>query len=232
MHPLAGVMDVHGMLPDDWFCTGCGKQLNADGNHPAELYAGTWNGLCYSCTQRGPFVREVSALDGALRVSWPPSCPSYRRDRQDYHAYEGCGACHGLGSDRYESSMGGFSSYPVQCEACMHRYMNHPERVRYNARWTALREAAQRVFDREWDRAAGVPTKCSKKRRIALREALPKDARDALRPPILARYQVLEARLKAHADALGVSTWRTPAAEEARFEAAVQRRARDMGITE
>lgn len=30
-------------------CNRCGKPLNKDGGHPAELYAGTYTGLCYGC---------------------------------------------------------------------------------------------------------------------------------------------------------------------------------------
>ena len=37
-----------GMYPQHE-CSGCGKLLNADGGHPAELYAGTYTGLCYEC---------------------------------------------------------------------------------------------------------------------------------------------------------------------------------------
>jgi hypothetical protein len=71
------------------------KPLDADGGHPAERYAGTHNGLCYPCTATGPYMVEVAELDGCRRLSYPPSCPSLRRDRETELAYPDCEQCLG-----------------------------------------------------------------------------------------------------------------------------------------
>ena len=115
------------MLPPDWWCTGCGRQLNEGGRRPAELYAGTFTGLCTGCMGKGPWVTEISVLDGARRVSWPPHCPSWRRDREVHIAYEDCGTCAGLGLETpaYRSWSGG-GQY---CRPCISRYSSHALRV-------------------------------------------------------------------------------------------------------
>jgi hypothetical protein len=172
-HPLGGIyaiMDRHGMLPDDIFCTRCAKPLNMDGGHPAELYAGTYNGLCYGCTGTGPYVAAVAQLDGCRRVSWPPHSPSWRRDREDHYGYEGCETCGGLGIVRpaYRSpDNGGGKSCPV----CLARWTSHPVTVA-ESRWSELmHRSLQATFDRAIDYHAGVPRKCTKKRRQELRQA-------------------------------------------------------------
>jgi hypothetical protein len=73
-------------------CRACGRLLNHDGNHPAELYAGTYTGMCYACKRTGPFV-VATFEDGCQLVSHPPHCPAWRRDREEYYWYEGCGQC-------------------------------------------------------------------------------------------------------------------------------------------
>ena len=234
IHPLSGVMDSHGMLPqDDFFCLGCGKTLNADGGHPAELYAGTWNGLCYGCTKRGPFVAKVCRLDGAREVSWPPHSPSWRREREKHIAYEDCATCDGLGIEkpawRSPEHAGQY------CRPCSARCYEHPLRVWDSERRLLLRTRAQAAFERAWDQAAGSAGKCSKKRRAELRDAyvtlLGEDRWKQFKAPFLARCNRLIARHKAKADRLGLGAWAEPAAELARWEAAVARRAADLGIT-
>lgn len=43
------MMDEHGFLPAHP-CRNCGRQLRgADSSYPAELYAGTYTGICYEC---------------------------------------------------------------------------------------------------------------------------------------------------------------------------------------
>jgi hypothetical protein len=108
-----------GMFPADWRCKVCDVLLNADGNHPAELYAGTFTGLCYRC-ERGPayVVPDSELPDGARQVSHPPSCPSWRRDRTTHWAYPDCADCGGMGARvRY----GHNGSYTEYCRACMDR---------------------------------------------------------------------------------------------------------------
>jgi hypothetical protein len=108
-----------GMYPADWRCLVCGKQLNADGNHPAELYAGTFNGLCYACTSGGPYVVPGSELpDGTRRMSHPPACPSWRRTREEYWGHPDCEHCKGMGAHMRYSSMNQYREY---CRPCMDR---------------------------------------------------------------------------------------------------------------
>lgn len=167
-HPLAALMDKQGMLPADVFCVRCAKPLNMDGNHPAERYLGTFNGLCYGCTSAGAYVAATSALDGCRRVSWPPHCPSWRRDRETHWAYADCATCGGMGIElparRYDS--GGQS-----CRPCLARYSAHPQRAGWS-RWSVVViRSCQASFERAWDYQAGVPRKCTNKRRAELRAA-------------------------------------------------------------
>lgn len=212
-------MDIHGMYPDWFFCTGCGKQLNADGNHPAELYAGTFNGLCYGCTGRGAYVAKVCALDGAREVSWPPHCPSWRRDRETFIAYADCEACGGLGVDGHGSSHGG-GTYPLSCKPCLDRCIAHPVRVWDEARRKLIYERAQAAFERAWDQAAGSAGKCTKKRRTELREAyielLGEERWKAFKVPFRDRAGRLRERQEAAARQRGL-VWSLPPEVAARI---------------
>jgi hypothetical protein len=110
-----------GMYPADWTCKACGKVLNADGGHPAELYAGTYTGLCYGCERAGTYVVPDSELpDGARRISWPPACPSWRRDRTEHWAYPDCEDCKGKGARMRYGRNGQWTEY---CRPCMTRVM-------------------------------------------------------------------------------------------------------------
>lgn len=110
-----------GMYPADWTCKACGKVLNADGGHPAELYAGTYTGLCYGCERAGTYVVPDSELpDGARRVSWPPACPSWRRDRTEHWAYPDCEDCKGKGARMRYGHMNQWTEF---CRPCLARVM-------------------------------------------------------------------------------------------------------------
>lgn len=219
-HPLGGiyaVMDRHGMLPDKWCCARCAKPLNADGNHPAELYAGTWNGLCYGCTAEPAYVARVAVLDGAREVSWPPSCPGHRRDREKHTAYEGCEACGGLGVEGTP-----YAQARQWCRPCMKRYMAHPVR-RAASRWLeqAMR-SCNAVFSLAVDRAAGVPKRCTKRQRAELREAFTGPDRDhqapeftELRAVYLAGYTRIRALISDRLTAMGYNQWTDTRDEEA-----------------
>jgi hypothetical protein len=115
-----------GMFPEGWICLSCGKRLNADGNHPAELYAGTFNGLCYACTSAPGFVARVLP-DGCQLWSYPPHCPSWRRDRERAYGYPDCGTCKGSG----RISHGSWTSPPRHCDDCFDR---HFKRGQYDTR--------------------------------------------------------------------------------------------------
>src|SRR5438128_1995499 len=71
-------------------CTNCGRLLNADGGHPAELYLGTYTGLCDDCVRAGPFT--VTRFGDVAAVSHPPHAPSWRRNRESYLHWLGCAA--------------------------------------------------------------------------------------------------------------------------------------------
>ena len=89
-------MDSYGMLPQHG-CKQCGKALNADGGHPAELYAGTYTGLCYQCERSGVRLVYTARLDGCQSWEFPPHCASWRRDRERFLAYPECEICSGKG---------------------------------------------------------------------------------------------------------------------------------------
>lgn len=222
---LFPLMDRHGMLPDWFFCTGCGKQLNADGNHPAELYAGTFNGLCYGCTSRGAYVAKTCALDGALLVSWPPHCPSWRRDRETFIAYPDCTACGGLGVSGRGSSTGG-GTYPLHCGLCSARHDAHPVRVWDEARRKLIYERAQAAFERAWDQAAGSAVKCTKKRKAELREQyvtlLGEERWKAFKVPFQERARRLQGRQEAASRQRGL-VWSLPPEVAARIAEAERR---------
>jgi hypothetical protein len=113
-----------GMYPDGWRCTGCGAELNADGGHPAELYAGTYTGLCCGCERKPYFVVAGSELpDGGRQVSHPPHCPSWRRSREEYWSYENCAECGGAGMRMIHRHDACGGPYPMYCRTCMDRVM-------------------------------------------------------------------------------------------------------------
>lgn len=121
-----------GMLPQH-ACKKCGKPLNSDGGHPAELYLGTYTGLCYPCQNAGPYVKATHE-DGAVEISYPPHNPAWRRDRVTFTAYLDCEDCGGYGR-RYESrSFGAGGGYYAYCKTCIERFMNYPKRQRFE-RW-------------------------------------------------------------------------------------------------
>lgn len=192
-------------------CQRCGKLLNSDGGHPAEIYAGTFNGLCYGCTAARPHVVKVAVLDGARIVSWPPHCPSYRRDRDTYTAYPDCGACKGTGVQRRNL---GSTGYREGCKACLARYCAHPVRV-LDMEWRCkLREAGNRAYQRGMSRLAGLKPRSSRRTQEAAWEALGDEAKAGLRAEIMPRYESLLARHEARIARLNGAAWRPPATEE------------------
>ncbi len=164
---------ITGEFPADWCCISCGKQLNADGGHPAEIYAGTYNGLCYPCTSKPFYVESTDPLDGALKLSYPPHCPSWRRDREHFTAYADCDSCHATGIGPNGRNMVG-DWYRTQCKPCSDRKWNHPLRKWEHLTWLA--KAAQARFDRLLDQEAikvgGLKKRPSKKALTEARVAL------------------------------------------------------------
>jgi len=131
------VMDDRGMLPAAK-CMGCGKELNADGNHPAERYAGTANGLCYPCTNKGPILMTTNP-QGAVVWNCPPHCPSWRRDRETFYQFPGCDCDHGRLWVNRSDSQGG--RYPQECPKCEAIHNQHPTVVAARKAWTEYEQA-------------------------------------------------------------------------------------------
>lgn len=137
-------MDAQGMLPQTP-CLGCGKPLNAGGMHPAETYAGSATGYCYTCAG-GPAYVVKTLRSGAQLWSCPAVEPSYRRDRQTFYKFEGCGCSYGrvIQTTRFGKWPAGMVA--EQCPRCRIQHQEHP---------TTRAEAARRqAFDtahRTWE---------------------------------------------------------------------------------
>ena len=103
-------------------CKGCGKLLNQDGGHPAELYAGTYTGLCYDCERKEAYVIH-EFYDGCKLVSHPPSCPGHSRNRQGYCWYPECKQCTmGVVWESHPDIAGMGGGYGrSSCPSCSHR---------------------------------------------------------------------------------------------------------------
>jgi hypothetical protein len=121
-------MSWDGFYPDVT-CTRCGKimgdKVGDSYNRPAEVYAGTYTGLCNVCMNEADYtVKEYGC--GAKLISTKPNLPSYRRDRQEHIAYTDCLVCSGKG---WIMERGQHGSYKGYCKACMTRFYNYPQRV-------------------------------------------------------------------------------------------------------
>lgn len=220
--PLAGVVDAWqqslrdlDMGPDGLFrvelrCLRCDKVLNADGNHPAEVHAGTANGLCYACTSAGPYVEKIFTLDGALKVSWPPHCPSWRRTRETHYGYRDCPECHGRGATGHH----GWGSAAKTCQPCYDRFFGNPLRkipYDYNLK---LAYAGQRAYTARLKAALGLPKRCSQKRYDAALPTIDPEVKEAIRQDILGRYRSLRARNEARVERSGALASRPPEPSE------------------
>ena len=142
-------MDSRGYFPAQP-CRQCGNALQgADSDRPAELYAGTYTGLCYTC-ERGPgFIAQICELDGMRVWDYPPHCPSYRRDRETFTAYPDCQECEGLGCKFVSRSFGQGGPYYSQCGTCSVRRSKHPARIWARKRMCQIFEVANRIFQAE-----------------------------------------------------------------------------------
>ncbi len=142
--------DSEGFYPQH-NCRSCAKPLNADGGHPAELYAGTYTGLCYAC-ERIPRYTVTSYSDGAITWSYPPHAPSWRRDRETFTSYSDCPECHGQGFQmKYSASS--WSTYSDPCQTCRDRFWTYPPRKARNdrvfGRDKAIRVIAEALYQKE-----------------------------------------------------------------------------------
>jgi RecJ-like exonuclease len=107
-------------------CKKCGTLL---GKVPAELYAGTYTGICYPCTGNGVILLSTSKIDGVKHYEFPPHCPSWRRDREVFYGYTGCAKCNGQGRIWVSRSSSGGGGYTMQCPECSDRYHGNPIRI-------------------------------------------------------------------------------------------------------
>lgn len=115
------LVDENGNPPK---CESCGQALRGEGSGwDFESYAGTYTGMCYSCTNKGPFV--VKDFGEGLKLwSFPPHCPSWRRNRETYFGVEGCSKCGGQGRIMVHQSFSLGGCYPKYCTDCMDVYVN------------------------------------------------------------------------------------------------------------
>jgi len=199
-----------GMYPENWVCLRCGKQLNADGGHPAETYAGTFNGLCYACTAEGGYVEKIHELDGCRYWSYPPHCPSWRRDREHFYAYEDCAVCGGKGYTKETYVSGG--RIKEHCADCSRRFHDHPVRRHHWLLSEWINHAGNSVFRSMLFAAAGIKTKAKKRREQELNdwiEANPEQFQD-LRSRVLDRGYRCHERLSRLAERRGIWATREP----------------------
>lgn len=182
-----------GMFPSDWCCKACGKALNADGNHPAKLYAGTYTGLCYGCERSEGFVVSTDPLDGAITWSYPPSTPSWRRDRETKVAYADCPDCGGAGF-RWEYTYGRGRTR-AYCVTCSDRRASHPLRRWRSERIEALPRHAEAAYQARLAAATGLAKRTSKKRMAAACLAVHDSPEGkAIAAEVLARYRRIQTR--------------------------------------
>lgn len=207
-------MGPDGLFRVELHCLKCGKLLNADGNHPAEVHAGSSNGLCYGCTAAGPYLEKVAVLDGARRMNYPPHCPSWRRDREHFTGYPDCEICKGSGVKGWAPAVGN-SSYRHYCEACAQRYDSLPCRAQAWAWSRLLMDRARAAFERRLKQHLGLRPRCSKKAYEAALATLDEGEKKAIAADILSRYRRLKALHDRRVERSQAFAWRQPTAEEA-----------------
>jgi hypothetical protein len=199
-------LDRDGMLPGAWQCQRCGKQLNADGNHPAELYAGTFNGLCYPCTNGSKYVEGTRLVDGGTVWNYPPHLPSWRRSRETYVFFWDCEQCHGEGvRPSWDNT--------ARCPTCSKRaYTYGPGHDHHDYRRRAL-DAAQARFERRLAAHLKLPKRTSRKRRkaasLALRDEQPETFK-AINDEVLAEFRRVNAAIDRRAERMGTYRVLTP----------------------
>jgi hypothetical protein len=147
------LFDREGFYPDH-NCKRCNQPLSRT-DRPAELYAGSYTGLCYKCQNAPMIVLAVSKLDGCKRVEHAPDCPSHSRERRTFHAYDNCPACKGTGRTYVSRSLAYGGSYYTSCDACFKRYYNQERRQQHNT----YDSAASKDIRQRWLKAAEAEAK-------------------------------------------------------------------------
>jgi len=134
-------MSWNGFLPEGTKCEQCGTVLKKD----AESYAGTFTGLCRVCENISVRIEKVF-FDRAVRKSYPPHCPSWRRDRNQFIAYEDCPECKGTGKKTITRGMAYGGSYLINCSSCSYKFYRHPLRVWKSERFDRIQEKGQSSY--------------------------------------------------------------------------------------
>ena len=142
---ICSLMDDRGFLPSH-NCKGCGAPLDTGGNRPAELYLGTYTGLCNKCTMGKSFIVK-EYRDRARQISYAPHCPSHRRNREEYTSYADCEVCKGTGRLYVSRGFASGGPYYKYCRECLSRYCNEPLRVWADKRQKSIHLAAQAVWE-------------------------------------------------------------------------------------
>jgi hypothetical protein len=145
-------MTWNGHLPRSVTCKRCGAILQGAGDgRPAESYLGTYTGFCYPCNDRPAEPTGEVEPSGAREWTHPPSCPSWRRDRERYLGFADCPTCKGTGRVWKYRCDGFGGSYGVNCPDCWKRHGEHPTTI-------AAREAADRRLAayRAWSERANL----------------------------------------------------------------------------
>ena len=114
-------------------CRNCGLPLSGEnGPRPAELYAGTYTGLCYKCQSIAKAVVHTSHLDGAMHISYRAQNYSGLGSRVCYVAYADCPVCNGNGRIKGEYNRNACCYSYRHCMTCHHRYYEEPHRKVYS----------------------------------------------------------------------------------------------------
>lgn len=121
-------MAWNGFLPPH-NCRNCNQPLSGEnGPRPAELYAGSYTGLCYKCQQLDKAIVHTSTLDGALRVTYRAENYSGLGSRVSYVAYPDCPVCNGDGRIKGAYSSSACCYRYSRCQECWARFSAEPHR--------------------------------------------------------------------------------------------------------
>lgn len=160
-------------------CKHCGNTLRGqDSGYPAELYLGTYTGLCYPCTS-APVWLMGSYDTGAVRYSYAPECPSWRRDRQEYIAFVDCNVCMGRGYVTLCNTSPFAVSHRQYCNTCWDRHY-----------------ADEREYHRQWDEERAIRAEIEAlNKKYSGRKWAKVNAEDYLQHADAVRYRDLVKRL-------------------------------------
>lgn len=200
-------MSWDGMYPQH-NCKQCNNPLNPNDHRPAELYAGTYTGLCYSCQNLPAYVVTCYKIDNCLIISHSPNSPSHRRDRSEHHAFIDCFVCKGTGHLYVSRSYAVGGSYYRYCADCLDRYYNQPMRMSYTAEVKEITENKIQPYKLALDKQFRkiVPTELKEKNYSECNEA-DKKLFTKLATPLLAEYDEFRKKAIALPDLLYIEAY-------------------------